>query len=148
MKWHTRRGLSLENDLLRSDDSTNAHSNKTRFVFAHRYERAYIYTIIIKRYTCVSFCICCFSPRPFFSPLATHRRGRNVPLKRRARARMICNFNNQSHERRLIFIMIAPPLYISHGNAAFEVPIQIGPDETKELHRSLGAKGTLRLWLV
>jgi len=26
---------------------------------------------------------------------------------------MICNFNNQSHERRLIFIMITPPLYLA-----------------------------------
>jgi len=124
-------------------------TNKTRSAFTHWY--ALVRTRDRRRWdTHISFCIRCFSPRSSFfllfslSPPCRRRRG-DAPQKRR----MICNFNNQSHERRLIFIMITPPLYLA-WEREFEigVPTQNGPHGTKKLHRSPRVKGTLQSWLV
>lgn len=107
-------------------------TNKTRSALTHR-RAPHVRTRGRCRDTRVSFCIRCFSPRSSFPPaphLVPHRHpvvlGGETLRRNGEHARMICNFNNQSHERRLIFIMITPPLYL-----AWERELEIGVPHTK-----------------
>lgn len=155
MKWHTRRGLSLENDLLRSVARRCARIKPDPP--SHIDAPAYVHTIASVRIL-ASPAVLLFTSFFLFLPLPPPSRAPSSLLsssgERRSaetgeRARMICNFNNQSHERRLIFIMITPPLYLAwEREPGIGVSTQNGPHGTKELHRSPRAKGTLRSWLV
>jgi len=104
MKRHTRHGLSLENDLLRSTARRDAHEQSPippsrTDVRASTHTRAHpgIGIRVPSPRALLSNPVLCFlSP---WSPALSSSRGGE-------RARMLCNFDNQSHERRLIFIMI------------------------------------------
>lgn len=91
MKWHTRLGLSLENDLLSppSRPWSGSIPIESPCWIAYNYVRS-----------------------SSASPLRRRR-----PQKIRPE-RKICNFDNQSHERRLIFTIQRAfiYIYISHGN--------------------------------
>lgn len=99
MKWHTRLGLSLENDLLSPPSRLHGADPSPSIRVESR-------TITCDRDV----------PILSLSPLRRRR-----PLKIRPE-RKTCNFDNQSRERRLIFTIqrdaafIYIYIYVSHGN--------------------------------